>query len=670
MKVLVFSVLLVGIVYLVSARLAGVVEARKNELLVGLKKLVSGGREVYFDWGPIRESQLLADELNQLGREYSRLSLARQQAEESLRKHLDRLEVEVADRTHELRDANEKLKAEIVVRQNAEKELLHHRDHLDEIVLERTEELVVANAKLAREVDERRRAEQALSASEKQLQAILDQVNTGIFIVDPRSYTIIYANPTAVRLLGKDGEQSLVGRKCFSYFGHGPGHVCPIAARSKKIENAERVIRKKDGSEVTVLKTVVSFSYSPHQPPMLLESMIDITETKRVTAENKELQTKLFQAQKLEAVGLLAAGVAHDFNNLLTVIQGFTGITLKKLAVDDPMRQHLEQIQAGSSRAAGLVRQLLLFSRKKPAKPVPLNVNSVLKGLLVILTRLVSEDIIIETEFAPEPWVVKMDPGSIDQIVMNLAVNARDAMPSGGKLTIITENVKVDAVEATPGSPSAAGLYLRLTIHDTGMGMPPEVLEHIFEPFFTTKESGRGTGLGLAVIYGIVRQHGGWVDVTSEPYTGTSFQVYLPAVAGEAAALRTEALPTMPQGSGQTILLVEDDQTVGEFAEEALRMQGFRPLLARSVAEARSCLEKNKNDIMLLFCDVVLPDGNGVHFADEVLAQIPDLPVIFTSGYSDHRSQWSVIIERGFPFLQKPYDMEMLLQKVARLLLL
>ncbi|MCD6554901.1 MAG: response regulator, partial [Anaerolineae bacterium] len=333
---------------------------------------------------------------------------------------------------------------------------------------------------------------------------------------------------------------------------------------------------------------------------------------------------------------------------------------------DDPAYHDLREVQRAAVRATNLTRQLLLFSRRQPMEMIPLDLNETIGEIMKMLKRVIGEDISITTELEDGLWTIEADPGNIEQVIMNLVVNARDAMPEGGRIRIKTENLYLDDQWCKLISFARPGNFVCLTIEDTGTGMDDEVLEHLFEPFFTTKPAGKGTGLGLPVVYGIVTQHQGWINVYSKVGQGSTFKVYLPAVSlkPETAVERQISLEAF-RGQGERILLVEDEATIRKLSTRALRESGYTPFPAANVAEALVIFERENGDFALVFSDVVLPDGSGLNLVDHLLARQPDLRVLLSSGYTDPKSQWQAIRERGFPFLRKPYALSELLRSVS-----
>jgi signal transduction histidine kinase len=377
---------------------------------------------------------------------------------------------------------------------------------------------------------------------------------------------------------------------------------------------------------------------------------------------------QLFQARKMEAIGLLAGGVAHDFNNLLTVIRGRSELLRKRLEPDNPLRRHVDLIEETSDRATALTRQLLAFSRRQPFHARPVDLNVVVREMEPMLARLIGEDVALRTTLHGSPVWVRADRGQLEQVVLNLAVNARDAMPRGGELRLSTRTADVDAAFVSRHPGARTGRHGILDVTDTGDGMDATVSSRIFEPFFTTKEVGKGTGLGLATVYGIVKQSDGNIWVQSEPGRGTTFEVYLPmAEAGpeEEEAAQLAAAPPLPRGT-ETILLVEDEEAVRDLALEVLRGQGYTVLSARHGAEAMLICEQHRGTIDLLLTDVVMPGMSGMDLAERLTATRPRMRILFTSGYAGDRLGQRRFTGDPAELLQKPFTPEGLLQRVRR----
>jgi PAS domain S-box-containing protein len=381
----------------------------------------------------------------------------------------------------------------------------------------------------------------------------------------------------------------------------------------------------------------------------------------RDITQRKQLEEQLRQAQKMEAIGKLAGGIAHDFNNLLTAIMGYTELILVKMEPDNEHRENLEEIRHAGKRASSLTHQLLAFSRKQVLKPKILNLNQVVKGMERMLERIIGEDIHLNSKLDSQLDKIKADTGQMEQIILNLTVNAVDAMPNGGTLTIKTQNKTIPHNTGNLSTDSRPGNFINLSFHDSGEGIDKKVIPQIFEPFFTTKAN--GTGLGLSVVYGIVKQHNGWINVHSEPGGGTTFSIYFPALAsGEEENLEQELSLMEFGGNGENILFVEDETGVREISAKALRDYGYKVTEAVNAGEAYHILEKQKEKFHLVVSDIVLPDKSGIELMENILSLHPNIKILLTSGYADHRSHWTDVLKKGIPFLQKPYSLVDLLK--------
>ncbi|MBN2091370.1 PAS domain S-box protein [candidate division KSB1 bacterium] len=383
----------------------------------------------------------------------------------------------------------------------------------------------------------------------------------------------------------------------------------------------------------------------------------------------KETQVQLLHSQKMEAIGRLAGGVAHDFNNLLTAITGYTELLIDSIPFEAPMQADLKEIKKAADRAAALTRQLLAFSRRQPLQTSITDLNNLVINMQKLLKRLLGEDIELITMLDPALARVKVDQGQIEQVLMNLAVNARDAMPEGGMLTIKTENIILEENSAEAIKYAHNGKFIRMSISDTGMGIEKNMLEKIFDPFFSTKGPGEGTGLGLSVVYGIIQQHEGWIHVTSESNQGAIFEIFLPAFSIEAESeLEEKNILAELRGNGERILLIEDEEMIGKFATRILNQNGYLVFSATSFREAQELFMREQGNFDLIFSDVVLPDGSGLHLVEQLLLEKPNLKVLLSSGYTDQKSQWRQIRGRGFRFLQKPYVFTTLLEIIKEIL--
>ena len=393
----------------------------------------------------------------------------------------------------------------------------------------------------------------------------------------------------------------------------------------------------------------------------------DITEAKKAEAERERLQQQFLQSQKMEAVGRLAGGIAHDFNNLLTGIHGYAEIALKSLHGSDPLRLEIEEIQNAAERASFLTQQLLAFSRKQMINPQPLNLNELIGHSIRMLERVIGEDVRLIFSPGELNGSVKADSHQLDQILINLAVNARDAMPNGGRLTIATAALSLSNEECSDNPEARPGRFVLLTVRDTGTGMSAEIMEHLFEPFFTTKSKGKGTGLGLATIYGIVKQNQGWIRVESALGAGTAFHIYLPWSPEAPAQLNVEQVSAAPHG-WETILLVEDESLVRGLAKKVLTLHGYRILEAADGGSAYLLAKQHAEPIHLLLTDVIMPEMNGYELYQNLQDLKPDLKVLFMSGYPEDMIGEHGVLDENIPFINKPFSLESLIRKVREVL--
>jgi signal transduction histidine kinase/CheY-like chemotaxis protein len=397
-------------------------------------------------------------------------------------------------------------------------------------------------------------------------------------------------------------------------------------------------------------------------------TITDLTERKKAEHTLLHLQQQLQQSQKMEAIGRLAGGIAHDFNNLLTAITGYCDLILMSLRPADPLYQHGQEIHKAAERATSLTGQLLAFSRKQVISPKLLDLNAVLADMDKMLRRLIGEDIELVTVHRSGLGIVRADPGQIEQVLLNLAVNARDAMPHGGKLTVETANIDFDESFAEQNPDVCPGAYVMLAVTDTGHGMTEDVKSRVFEPFFTTKPLGKGTGLGLATVYGIVKQNGGHISVYSEPNLGTTFKIFLPRIAqARQDPGSADALPP-PRHGNETILLVEDEEVVRTLVRTVLRRHGYNVLEACHGGEALLTCEQYGDPIHLMVTDMVMPQMGGRQLAERLRPVRPNMRVLYLSGYTDDTVVRHGILESGTPFLQKPFTPEALARKVREVL--
>ena len=416
--------------------------------------------------------------------------------------------------------------------------------------------------------------------------------------------------------------------------------------------------RTRTGRVIEVEMAAHAISYGGRKS--YLAVLVDIT-------NRRNLEDQLRQAQKMEAVGMLAGGVAHDFNNLLTIISGYSQIILNSLPPDDPNRHSAEQIMKAGDRAAALTKQLLAFSRRQALQPKVLDLNNLVTGLAAMLGRLIGEDVELKLKPADDLGQVNADPGQMEQVIMNLVVNARDAMPKGGVLTVETSNVHLDPSYTSKYVGVKPGMYVLLSVKDTGCGMDEATKARLFEPFFTTKATDKGTGLGLSTVFGIVKQSGGSLEVYSEPGEGTSVGVYLPRI-DQPVELETKQFAKKVAPGSETILVVEDDDMVRGLVRDTLTRHGYKVLDAAESAEARRKSDSWKGAIHLLITDVILPKGSGYDLGCQLALRRPDMKVLYMSGYTDNMVLKSGIEHGEVAFLQKPFAPLALAEKVREVL--
>ncbi len=513
-----------------------------------------------------------------------------------------------------------------------------------------------------RDVTVRRQAEADLRMRDRAIQA----VTQGILITDATKadHPIVYASPGFERLSGYPAAEVL-GRNCRFLQGPGTDPASRMklreAIRKAQACTVELLNYRKDGTAFWNLLAVSPVTDPGGRVTHFVGVQTEVT-------ERRKLEAQLLQAQKMEAVGRLAGGVAHDFNNVLSVILSYAEMIAADLRPDEPLRADIEEIRTAGMRATELTRQLLAFSRQQVLETKVLDLSQSLTKMSKMLQRLLGADITLTTLPASGLWNVRADPGQIEQIVMNLAVNARDAMPRGGELTIETENVYLNEEYATTHHAVRPGPYVMLAVTDTGSGMDADTQARIFEPFFTTKEPGKGTGLGLATVFGIVKQSGGHIWVYSEPGAGTTFKIYFPKVVGASGVFPMEAPPVEAGRVSETILLVEDDEQVRTIAQNILRRRGYVVLVASNGGEALLICEKHGGKIHLLLTDVVLPRMSGRQLAERLAPMRPEMRVLFMSGYTDDAILQHGVLDSGVAFLQKPLTPMSLTKKVREVL--
>jgi two-component system cell cycle sensor histidine kinase/response regulator CckA len=521
------------------------------------------------------------------------------------------------------------------------------------------EKLLIVN----RNITERKRAEEALWRSEASFRSVVEDAPYGIYRAKITGQ-FLQVNPALQRMLGYKSAQDLLDADLATQvFRHATEcqRMNGLLADLEEMKDVELEWRRQDGKPITVRCSGHRVNDSNGAPAYFEVFAEDVTE-KRV------LERQLRMAQKMEAIGRLSGGIAHDFNNLLGVIIGYSGVLKKILRPEQPSYEHAVEIEKAGQRAASLTRQLLAFSRQQVLTPSVLNLNSLVSDMEKMLPRLLGEDVEVSLRLDSSLGNVKADQSQIEQVIMNLAVNARDAMPAGGKLKILTANVHLDEAYTRDHPGSKVGQYVMLAITDTGTGMDAETLAHIFEPFFTTKERGKGTGLGLATVYGVVKQSNGYIWVDSAPGKGSSFQIYLPIHSARACAAEPKpGCPEKPCGS-ETILVVEDADPLRKLTQAFLEANGFRVLSAAGGTEALAVAGRHGSAIDLLLTDVVMPGMNGRELAEQLSLRQPGIKVLYVSGYTDTFIAGHGVLQAGTNLLHKPFTEQVLVGKVRETL--
>jgi PAS domain S-box-containing protein len=515
------------------------------------------------------------------------------------------------------------------------------------------------------DISEYRLGRERLEKNDTKFLTIFERVAVGIALVDMEG-RLIKSNPALQAMLGYREEE--LRNRIFIEFTH-PGDATAdtglyqevVEGKRDHYQMEKRYIRK-DGAVIWGRVTVSLVRGQQGERPFTIRMVEDITEQKR-------LESNFLQVQKMETVGQLAGGIAHDFSNLLTVIKGYSQLSLSELKEGDPLKRNMEEVQRATERAMDLTRQLLAFSRRQVMDMKVLDLNAIITDLSRMLRCIIGEDIELITVLAEDLGRVKTDPGQIEQVILNLVVNARDAMPNGGTLTIETSNVELDEDYARTHIQVTPNRYIRLSVSDTGCGMTPEVMERIFEPLFTTKGKGKGTGLGLSTVYGIVKQSGGHIWAYSEPGQGSAFKIYLPKVEEEIDRVSQRKETGHVSRGNETVLLVEDDLSVRGLASRILREYGYTILEATDGGEAMRLGHDHLNEkIHLLLTDVVMPQMGGKELLKQFKALHPEIKVLFMSGYTDHAITHHPGFNPGEPFLGKPFSPTALARKVREVL--
>jgi PAS domain S-box-containing protein len=515
---------------------------------------------------------------------------------------------------------------------------------------------------IIRNITERKRVEEALIESEQNYRALFEESKDVIYMSTPEG-KFLDINSAGIELFGYPSKEEILRIDITNDLYANPDDrekFQQVLARQGYVKDYEVVFKRKDGEHIIVLLTSTAVLDEKARIIAYRGIMKDITERKR-------LEQQLLQAQKMEAIGQLAGGIAHDFNNILTAIIGFGTLLKIETSKDDLLRSYVTQILTSAERAANLTQALLAFSRRQIISPRPMNLNEIIQGVERLLSRLIGEDIELSTFLTDKELTVMADSGQIETVLMNLATNARDAMPDGGSLIIKTELTEINHEFIKAYGYGRPGFYALISVEDTGHGMDEKTKERIFEPFFTTKEVGKGTGLGLSMVYGIIQQHDGYINVYSEPGKGSTFKIYLPLIKSKVEEAELVVHPVLKRGT-ETVIVAEDDSQVRELIKEVLEGFGYKVMEAADGEDALKVFNENKDRIQLLILDVVMPKKNGKEVYDEIRKVRPDIKAIFTSGYNVDIIHQKGILEEGSDFISKPISPEELLRKVREIL--
>jgi PAS domain S-box-containing protein len=526
-----------------------------------------------------------------------------------------------------------------------------------------------AQLALATDVTERRRAEEDLRQSEQKYRDIFDFATVGIY-QSRDDGSLITVNAPLARMLGYDSPEDLMKSNLDDIYMDPAERQEWISRHEPGEKGHRRELRwkRKDGRPIWLELNARTVRNADGSTRYIEGFVHDITDRRESEEEKRRLLEQLVQSQKMEAVGQLAGGIAHDFNNLLTAITGYSELLLGELPPEDLRRSHAEEIRKAGERAAALTQQLLAFSRRQVLEPKILDVNTVVSDIERMLRRLIGEHIELKTRKEADLWRVRADPGQIEQAILNLVINARDAMPNGGTLAIETNNTRLDESFAASHVPTQPGEYVEVAVTDTGSGISDEVMARLFEPFFTTKEVGKGTGLGLSTTYGIVKQSGGYLWCESEVGLGTTFRVYLPRVDEPVTHPAPRLTPPPTHPGDETVLLVEDEPEVRSLVQRILKTQGYTVVTAANPDEAIAVAREFKGTIQVMVTDVVMPGMSGLQLAARLMPTRPNMRVLFVSGYTHDAIGHHGVLDPGTAFLQKPFTPNALARKVREVL--
>jgi PAS domain S-box-containing protein len=513
-----------------------------------------------------------------------------------------------------------------------------------------------------RDITERRKVEKELRRSEEKYRTLFEESKDVVFISTPEG-KLLDINPAGVELFGYSSKDEFLSVDVSHDLYSNPQDrekYQQILKQHGFVKDYELILKKKGGERLIVLATTTAVHDEKGNIVSHRGMMRDVTEQRR-------LESQLLHAQKMEAVGTLTGGIAHEFNNMLTTIIGYGKLLHEEMVEDDPLKHNVEMIIASSERAAKLIQSLLTFSREQIIELMPVSLNEIIKKVEKFLLRVIGEDIELKTMLTDRDLIVNVDSGQIEQVLINLATNARDAMPDGGRLIISTELVEIDAEYLKRYNYGKLGEYALISVTDTGTGMDGKTIQRIFEPFFTTKEVGRGTGLGLSMVYGIIKQHNGYINAYSELGKGTTFKIYIPVIELEVKEAET-LIPTTPAGGTETILLAEDDKEVRNLIKDILQKFGYKVMKAVDGEDAIKKFTDDKNKIQLLILDVIMPKKSGKEVYNEIKELRPDIKTLFISGYTGDIIQKKGLFEDRINLISKPLSPKELLRKVREIL--
>ncbi|MDP2993224.1 MAG: response regulator, partial [Deltaproteobacteria bacterium] len=516
---------------------------------------------------------------------------------------------------------------------------------------------------IARDVTERRKLEEEIARTRDELQVLFNSITDGINVVD-RDYNIIKANEGMAKQRGIPVED-MIGHKCYEIF-YKRQKLCENCLVEETFKTGKTYFKTReririDGTAVSA--DVFTFPIFGHEG-----QVIQVVEYSRDVTERKQLEQQLMQAQKMESIGVLAGGIAHDFNNLLSGILGYASLLKTKTQVGDSLYKYADTIEQSAVKAARLTQQLLTFSRGDKFRTETVNLNTIAEETLQLLERTIDRSIQIHKEFSPDIWAIEADPSQMEQVLLNICINARDAMPTGGVLKIKTENTALEEEPLADYPETASGNYAKITISDTGTGIARDIQHKIFDPFFSTKDKRKGTGLGLSVVYGVVKNHGGFINLNSEPMKGTTFEIYIPASTKIAASSDSDAPVKESRGGHENILLVDDEEVVRDLGKEVLESYGYKVIPASDGIEAISIYEKQKDGIDLIILDMIMPRMGGIETFERLQAVNPAVKVIVSSGYSSDEHYQAVLQKGAKGFIQKPYKIDELTGMVRQVL--